>query len=46
MSFNPRALALQGFLLTPIAMAVQGFLVTQDQEIVDWLLMARRRGRR
>lgn len=26
MSFNPRALALQGFLLTPIAMAVQGLL--------------------
>lgn len=26
MSLNPRALALQGFLLTPIAMAVQGLL--------------------
>ncbi len=32
MSLNPRALALQGFLLTPIAMAVQGLLAVDEAE--------------
>lgn len=33
MSLSPRALALQGFLLTPIAMAVQGLLAVDEEEI-------------
>jgi len=32
MSLNPRALALQGFLLTPIAMAVQGLISVLIEE--------------
>ena len=33
MSLNPRALALQGFLLTPIAMAVHGLLAVDEEKI-------------